>query len=972
MNHSERMQRKSFISLIIILVCYGQALADIKNIGTPFIRNFTKGDYSAGTQSWGVAQDLKGFIYFANNDGLLVYDGVQWEVYRMPNLSMVRSVYTDYTGEIYVGAYNELGKMVYSENGKMTFSSLKSLVPEEYRNFDDVWNIFPFRNRIVFQSYYAAYFYSKDSPISVVDAPSRFQSAFSVGGRLIFNDDEKGLMEYSGHELVALTGCSELTGQAVSSVLPYGSGNEILICTKGKGMFIHDGKKLRIWDIPVNKSLIKVQIFSATVLHDKYYALGTILDGVIIIDQEGRLVQHINQNKGLQNNTILDLFADRAGNLWLALDNGIDYVTVNSPVTFIQDPDGFGAGYASIIHDGRIYLGTNQGLYVSEWNSNATGNDFTMIPGTYSQVWYLGVHNGVLICGSDNGTYTVSGEQADLINSIDGGWKYHELKQFPGYMIGGTYSGIILFRWEQGSWKYVRQIAGFNESFRVFEEDDQGNIWMSHGFKGIFRVRLSDGLETVADQRFYNEDDGLPSNYYLSVFRIKGKIIIASEDGIFEYVPDEDRFVYSVYFNHLLSPLVSISYLREDQEGNIWYVSENRTGVFRIQDDFSYQHVTTPFILLSGRFIHGFESIYPYAPGHLFFGTENGFAHYAPQDYYSSYQQFSAYITRAEYLYQDSIFYYGKGLNPSSGRKSNYSFPYKDNSFRFTFASPVYDNAGNTEYSYRMSGLDEKWSPWSRSFIKEYSNLPDGHYSFEVKAINQLGTESLPDSLKFVVMHPWYKSVTAFIAYVVIALSLTLFIVWIVNRRIEISRQRERLNNQRIYEAKEQDYIQQALQTEKEIIRIRNENLNAEMILRDKELANQAMNMVRKNEFLLKLKEELYNLKNSCHEETLRDKIIHIVTRINREVDSNKQREVFENAFDEVNEDFMNKLNAKYPMLTPAERRLCAFIKMNISTKEIAPLMNISVRGVEIARYRIRKKMSIARDTNLMRLLLDL
>jgi len=284
----------------------------------------------------------------------------------------------------------------------------------------------------------------------------------------------------------------------------------------------------------------------------------------------------------------------------------------------------------------------------------------------------------------------------------------------------------------------------------------------------------------------------------------------------------------------------------------------------------------------------------------------------------------------------------------------------------------VYDNAGNTEYSYRMSGLDEKWSPWSRSFIKEYSNLPDGHYSFEVKAINQLGTESLPDSLKFVVMHPWYKSVTAFIAYVVIALSLTLFIVWIVNRRIEISRQRERLNNQRIYEAKEQDYIQQALQTEKEIIRIRNENLNAEMILRDKELANQAMNMVRKNEFLLKLKEELYNLKNSCHEETLRDKIIHIVTRINREVDSNKQREVFENAFDEVNEDFMNKLNAKYPMLTPAERRLCAFIKMNISTKEIAPLMNISVRGVEIARYRIRKKMSIARDTNLMRLLLDL
>jgi DNA-binding CsgD family transcriptional regulator len=284
----------------------------------------------------------------------------------------------------------------------------------------------------------------------------------------------------------------------------------------------------------------------------------------------------------------------------------------------------------------------------------------------------------------------------------------------------------------------------------------------------------------------------------------------------------------------------------------------------------------------------------------------------------------------------------------------------------------VYDNAGNTEYSCRLSGLDGEWSQWSRSFTKEYSNLPDGHYSFEVKARNQLGTESLPDSLEFDVMHPWYKSVTAFIAYVVIALSLTLLGTWIVNRRIETSRQRERLDNQRIYEAKEQDYIQQALQNEKEIIRIRNENLNAEMILRDKELANQAMNMVLKNEFLLKLKEELFKLKDNCQEEALRDKIIHIVNRINREVDSNKQREVFENAFDEVNEAFLNKLNAKYPMLTPAEQRLCAFIKMNISTKEIAPLMNISVRGVEIARYRIRKKMGIGRDTNLTRLLLDL
>jgi ligand-binding sensor domain-containing protein len=130
----------------MILILCGPAAAEVKDIGTPFIRNFAKSDYRAGMQSWAIAQDLKGFMYFANNDGLLVYDGVEWQVYRMPNLSMVRSIYTDYTGEVYVGAYNDIGKMVYSENGKMTFSSLKSLIPEEYRIYVDDKLYFTFKN----------------------------------------------------------------------------------------------------------------------------------------------------------------------------------------------------------------------------------------------------------------------------------------------------------------------------------------------------------------------------------------------------------------------------------------------------------------------------------------------------------------------------------------------------------------------------------------------------------------------------------------------------------------------------------------------------------------------------------------------------------------------------------------------------------------------------------------------------------
>ena len=144
------------------------------------------------------------------------------------------------------------------------------------------------------------------------------------------------------------------------------------------------------------------------------------------------------------------------------------------------------------------------------------------------------------------------------------------------------------------------------------------------------------------------------------------------------------------------------------------------------------------------------------------------------------------------------------------------------------------------------------------------------------------------------------------------------------------------------------------------------------MIHRDKELANQTMDLIVKNKFLVKIKEELEKLKKSTSDEFLKDKISSLINKIDKDIDHKKQWEVFETAFDEVHEDFLNRLKILHPNLTPKELRLCAYLRMNISTKEIAPLMNISIRGVEICRYRVRKKLNIDRDQNLTSMILDL
>ena len=971
------MLRKQIYILLFFLFASSFVRAEIANYGVPNLIHYTKHDFNAGNQTWSVAQDDQGLMYFANNSGLLKYDGNRWDLYYMPNSSLVRSVFKSTEGEIYVGAYNELGKMVRTISGKLEFKSFKKYIPAEFQDFDDIWNIHSFDNQIVFQSYKTAFFFRNDSTVSVIQAPTRFQSSFQINGRLYFNDNEKGLLVYSTSGLVPMEGTEKLRGVEIWAMVPSAESNKLMIFTFNKGVFLYDGNQLQEWDVPVNSLFRKYQVFSATVIHDKYIAVGTIQDGLIIIDFEGNVSQHINKQKGLQNNTVLKVFADRNENLWLGLDNGIDYVNINSPITFLQETDDIGAGYTALFFKGKLYLGTNQGLYVKNWSQSSINEKFRLVEGTNGQVWYLGIHDDILLCGHNNGTYQIENEKARQISKIPGAWKFMKLKRFPEYLIGGTYGGLIYFEKQNGEWVYVDKVKGFDESFRIFEEDENGNIWMSHGYKGVYKIEMGDKISQIKSFRFFSTKDGLPKNYNLNVAKMRGKILVSSSAGLFEFNPSTDRFESSVNYNKLVSPMHDISYVLEDQKGNVWYhkwdTGKNETGVLRIQNDKSFINDTAPFALLTNKFVNGFEFIYPYAEGQVIFGVENGFAHYSSNSGFRISTDLSTYINRATALYLDSIFYYGNGSSDQKNfMQQDYDFPFKDNSFRFSFASPTYDNIENIEFSYKLIGYNDKWSEWSTSTFIEYAKLPPGTFTFCVKGRSQSDKESKVDELEFTIRPPWYLSVYAYVIYGFLFMALVLFVVWFLLKRIEVSKRKERLKNLRAYRQKEQEFKRQSLIAEKKIISLNNEKLKIEMIHRDKELANQTMDLIRKNKFLQRIKEELEKLRKLAPDGVLKEKIVSLIKKIDRDVDHKKQWEVFETAFDEVHEDFLTRIKTLYPNLTPKELRLCAYLRMNISTKEIAPLMNISVRGVEICRYRVRKKLNIDRDQNLTSMIIDL
>ena len=101
-----------------------------------------------------------------------------------------------------------------------------------------------------------------------------------------------------------------------------------------------------------------------------------------------------------------------------------------------------------------------------------------------------------------------------------------------------------------------------------------------------------------------------------------------------------------------------------------------------------------------------------------------------------------------------------------------------------------------------------------------------------------------------------------------------------------------------------------------------------------------------------------------------------MLVTLNNSIDTNMQSDDllkrFEEQFDLVHNNFMAKLSEKHPDLSINERKMCAFLKMNLSSKEIAPLLNLSVRGVETLRYRLRKKIYLEREENLLEYLNDI
>ncbi len=665
----------------------------MKRIGVPNILNYPKADYKAGTQNWGIAQDPDGFMYFANNDGLLRFDGKNWELFRISTTPPTRSICINKEGTIFLGFDDDFGIFTINNESGPHYTSLKNKLPREVTETGIIWKIHDTPFGIVFQSNQYV-FILHDSKITTIKPEKAFNYSFYVNNRLFLHEPGVGLFEYINGFINKVPWANELQDAEILSIESFYE-NQLLIGTAQNGWFEYKNGKLAKWEVEANKQVEKDILFAAIKLDRNNLAIGTILNGVIITDVDGNIIQHINKEKGLQNNTILSLFNDNSGNLWLGLDNGIDYIELNSPLTYISSSDGISTGYSCIVHNDHLYLGTNQGLFVKPFNAFNPNNseDFKLVPNTEGQVWNLQEINGQLLCGHHLGTFIIEGNRARQISDMPGSWDFVQLTPDSSYMIGGTYNGLSLYHYENNSWLFVNNIQNFTESSRFLAQDEMGNIWISHGSRGVFQVELNEKLDSAVAVNQYGEKNSLPSDGLNVLLTIDNNWHISAIDGIYTFNARNKRFEKDPQMNLLFNFSEQLKFVDSDTKGNYWYITDANAGFIHKNDDGTFSRITAPFRPLRNTFVPSFEFLYEHGNDNVFIATQDGFVHYSSRIVTSTNQPFKSFITHIDVPYLDTTIF-------NTGNFETIEFPFTMNAFRFHFSAPSYQNPQQLQFSY--------------------------------------------------------------------------------------------------------------------------------------------------------------------------------------------------------------------------------------------------------------------------------
>lgn len=926
---------------------YSQNKVVAEPYSLPLITTFTPSEYHGGIQNWSITQDTTGYLYIANNYGLLRFNGATWQLYEIPGSTKARSLAVQKsTNRIYVGGQRQLGYFKSTISG-LNYYDLTNEIPGSVQ-VDEVWDLLAIDSLII-ANVNGQILFINDGGIEHISGVENVECISLIDG-LIMVGTPKGIYSYD-RKTKAFIPLYNISAQNFRGIERHAGA--LLFLTYDGEIFEVKNEQLIRKKLSIHDFLIDAKINRSYSLKNGNLVLGTQNNGLIILDQEFNPIQHLTKNKGLNHRTVVALYEDDFDNLWVGLNNGICSIELGSPFSLINENVGLeGTGYAATSLDGMIYLGTSSGLFQLKDTPSSIDNikGYEAVEGSEGLVNNISVVDDYLILGHHEGAFIYDTKKANHFFEEIGTWGF---KKTPSNKIlGGSYSGFYLFDIRNDLPANPKKLKGLSESSRIFEFENDTILWMTHGYKGAYKIDfIGDSIKSV---KRYGATDGFPSNILISVYKIDDELIFTGETGIYVYNPEKDQFEPHSFLNEWFLNK-HVSKIREADNGQIYFIANGEVGVLSKKSIGVYELEQKPFKKINDLLSDDLENINIISNEEILIGAKEGFVLYQPKSKLDIHEPYHTYLTDVYVTNQND------STQSISGEFFTSVKTQRPKVIRFNFAAPFFDGVGSLTYSYRLIPYEENWSEWTTTNWKEYTNLPASDYTVEIKSKNVYGDESKVSSYSFVITPLWYESDTAYLIYAGTLLFIFTMVIYTREKKHKTEKQIIHQSKDDLIRTKEREISEFSEKTTQQIQALKNENLKKEIDHKNSQLASVTMHLLSKNEFVMSIRKKLNDVASTGQNESLQ----RIVKSIDRNIDEDEAWETFVHHFDQVHGNFLHKLKENIN-LTPQETKLCAYLKMNMSTKDIANLMNITVRGVELGRYRLRKKLGINRDVNLV------
>jgi len=724
--------------------------------GLPLIQTYLPTPAEAESQNFAVAHDPRGFLYAANNGGLLVYDGAWWQLIPIGSQRSAFGVATDAAGRVAVGGIDEAGYLAADPGGTPRYVSLLHQLPPAARPLGQV-RVLAAPGGFAFSTPERLLFWDGTTLTLVATFPAGrpYANVFAAAGAVYSWSRDAGLSRLAGRRLEPVPGGEAFRGRRVDGVAPAGDG--LLVSVRGEGLFrLTSGRRGQVTPFAPEASRWAAanRLYGGIRLADGRWALPSVLGGLLLLRADGSIEQVIDSAAGLPDDMVYDLAVDRDGALWLATNKGLARVEVASPLSLLDQRSGLkGLIYVAARYRGSLWVGTASGLFTTGAGAPAAGAEgwnrpvqLRQVPGFPPGVWSLLAADDDLLVGTALGIQVLRGGASP--KTLGGMpqltvYALERSRAHPDRVWVGMENGLAALGQDRGSpagWRWEGMVDTAVREVRKIVEGEGGVVWCSSSAAGIEGFELPAGSTRPArvirvagggDTRLARAADG----------------ILAVHDG---RVMRLDEAGARLVADPALAPLGghgAFDYLAEDAAGNLWLSTRPPTVVRRGGGGRAPRVrslVEVP--------VRDLDQFVAEPDGVMWLITEAGLYRFAGPPLGEPPPLPATHLARIT-VGDGSVLFGGAPGRPPESLPAP-ELPPDVRRLRLELA-PLSFRPG-LRYQTRLDPIDTGWGRASVDPFAELTRLPPGAYTFRARTVGPNGEVSRETAWSFRVRRPWY------------------------------------------------------------------------------------------------------------------------------------------------------------------------------------------------------------------------